>query len=198
MATLPFRTDSVTVSVGLSTSATDSPAMSSGVSSWAVCAPGTVLTGASFTGLTVMATVSMSCAVPSLGGDRERVGAVEVEVAGVGEAGERRVDLGGGADDRDRSGAVAAIVAPPPVVTLSVPLVTVSVVVSGAPSASATDTPAIGSVVSSLTLCAPGTVLTGASFTGLTVMAIVSMSCAVPSPVVTVSVSGPLKLRLPV
>ena len=90
------------------------------------------------------------------------------------------------------------IVAPPPVVTLSVPLVTVSVVVSGEPSTSATDTPAMDSAVSSLTLCAPGTVLTGASFTGLTVMATVSMSCAVPSLVVTVSVSEPLKLRLPV
>jgi hypothetical protein len=90
------------------------------------------------------------------------------------------------------------IVAPPPAVTLSVPLVTVSVVVSAGLSASATDTPVIGSAVSSLTACAPGTVLTGASFTALTVMAIVSMSCAVPSPVVTVSVSEPLKLRLPV
>ena len=56
----------------------------------------------------------------------------------------------------------------------------------------------MSSGVSSCALCAPGTVLTGASFTGLTVMATVSMSCAVPSPVVTVSVSGPLKLGLPV
>ena len=71
-------------------------------------------------------------------------------------------------------------------------------VVSGVPSTSATDTPAIGSAVSSLTTCAPGTVLTGASFTGLTVIATVSMSCAVPSPVETVSVSEPLKLELPV
>ena len=78
------------------------------------------------------------------------------------------------------------------------PLVTVSVVVSVPTSTSATETPAIASVVSSLTLCAPGTVLTGASLTGLTVMATVSMSCAVPSLVVTVSVSEPLKLRLPV
>ena len=90
------------------------------------------------------------------------------------------------------------IVAPPPAVTLSVPPLTVSVVVSGEFSTSATDTPAMGSAVSSLTVCAPGTVLTGASFTGLTVMATVSVSCAVPSPVMTVSVSGPLKLRLPV
>ena len=52
--------------------------------------------------------------------------------------------------------------------------------------------------VSSATLCAPGTVLTGASFTGLTVIATVSVSVAVPSLVATVSVSAPLKLRLPV
>ena len=94
--------------------------------------------------------------------------------------------------------AVPLPVTPAPAVTLSVPLVTVSVVVSAPPSPSATDTPAIGSVVSSLTLWAPGTVLTGASATGLTVMATVSMSCAAPSPVVTVRVSEPLKSRLPV
>ena len=89
------------------------------------------------------------------------------------------------------------MVAPPPVVTLSVPLATVSVVVSAVLSTSATDTPAIGSVVSSLTLCAPGTVFTGGSFTALTVIGTVSVSFNVPSEVVTVSVSAPLKLRLP-
>ena len=61
--------------------------------------------------------------------------------------------------------------APPPVVTLSVPFATLSVVVSAVLSASATETPAIGSVVSSATLCAPGTVFTGGSFTALTVIA---------------------------
>ena len=67
MATLPFRADSVTVSVGLSTSATDKPAMSSGVSSCAVCAPGTVFTGASFTAATVSVTVAvLEPIVPSL------------------------------------------------------------------------------------------------------------------------------------
>ena len=59
------------------------------------------------------------------------------------------------------------------------PLVTDSVVVSDVPSTSATDIPAIGSAVSSLTVCAPGTVFTGASLTGLTVMATVSVSVAV-------------------
>ena len=71
-------------------------------------------------------------------------------------------------------------------------------VVSALLSLSATETPAIGRVVSSATVCAPGTVLIGASFTALTVIAIVSVSAAVPSLVATVSVSAPLKLRLPV
>ena len=71
-------------------------------------------------------------------------------------------------------------------------------VVSALLSLSATETPAIGKVVSSATVCAAGTVLTGASFTALTVIAIVSVSVAVPSLVATVSVSAPLKLRLPV
>jgi hypothetical protein len=42
------------------------------------------------------------------------------------------------------------------------------------------------------------TMRAGASFTGLTVIAIVSVSVAVPSVVATVSVSAPLKSRLPV
>ena len=71
-------------------------------------------------------------------------------------------------------------------------------VVSALLSLSATETPAIGNVVSSATVCAAGTVLIGASFTGLTVIAIVSVSVAVPSLVATVSVSAPLKLRFPV
>jgi len=53
-------------------------------------------------------------------------------------------------------------------------------------------------MVSSSTLCAPGTVLIGASFTGLTVIAIVSVAVAVASLVATVSVSVPLKSRFPV
>ena len=90
-------------------------------------------------------------------------------------------------------------VTPAPAVTLSdAARDTLSVVVSALLSMSATETPAIGRAVSSATLCAPGTVLTGASFTGLTVIAIVSVSVAVPSLVATVSVSPPLKLRLPV
>jgi hypothetical protein len=48
-----------------------------------------------------------------------------------------------------------------------------------------------------LTFCAPGTVLTGGSFTALTVIATVSVSLSEPSDVATVSVSVPLKLRLP-
>ena len=90
---MPLATVSVVVSALLSTSATETPAIGSVVSSLTVCAPGTVLTGASFTGLTVMAMVSVSVGGAVAGRDRERVGAVEVEVAGIGEAGERRVDL---------------------------------------------------------------------------------------------------------
>ncbi len=94
--------------------------------------------------------------------------------------------------------AVPLPVTPAPAVTLRLPLDTLSVVVSVLLSMSATETPAIGNVVSSATVCAPGTVLIGASFTGLTVIAIVSVSVAVPSLVATVSVSAPLKSRLPV
>ena len=55
--------------------------------------------------------------------------------------------------------------------------------------------------MSSLTVCAPGTVFTGASFTAVTVIATVSVSVS-GTPVAvgarrTVSVSLPLKLRLP-
>ena len=94
--------------------------------------------------------------------------------------------------------AVPLPVTPPPAITLRMPLATDSVVVSAVLSMSATETPAIGRAVSSATLCAPGTVLTGGSFTALTVIATVSVSLAVPSLVATVSVSPPLKLRLPV
>ena len=87
--------------------------------------------------------------------------------------------------------------APPPVATLSVPLATLSVAVSAVLSTSATETPAIASVVSSATLCAPGTVFTGGSLTALTVIGTVSVSLNAPSEVVTVSVSAPLKSRLP-
>ena len=64
-------------------------------------------------------------------------------------------------------------------------------------STSATNTPVISRVVSSLTLCAPGTVLSGGSLTGLTVIATVSVSVSDPSNVETVNVSEPLKSGLP-
>jgi hypothetical protein len=89
------------------------------------------------------------------------------------------------------------MVAPPPVATVSVPFATLIVVPSALLSTSDTDTPAIVKVVSSLTLCAPGTVLTGASFTALTVIGTVSTSLKVPSDEFRVSVSAPLKSRLP-
>ena len=56
------------------------------------------------------------------------------------------------------------------------PFVTRQLVVSRLPSTSLTETPAIDSAVSSLTVCAPGTVFTGPSFTELTVIATVSES----------------------
>ena len=62
---------------------------------------------------------------------------------------------------------------------------TVSVVVSAVLSTSATDTPAIGRVVSSLTLCAPGTVFTGGSFTAIIWTSIIAIVVAVPSFTVT-------------
>ena len=64
--------------------------------------------------------------------------------------------------------AVPLPVTPGPAVTLRVPLDTLSVVVSALLSLSATETPAIGNVVSSATVCAPGTVLIGASLTATT------------------------------
>ena len=96
------------------------------MSSLTVCAPGTVFTGPSFTELTVIATASESVRAVASVDDRQRVGAVEVGVALVGEAAERRVDLRLRAGERERRGAVAADDRPPPALTLSAPLVTVS------------------------------------------------------------------------
>jgi hypothetical protein len=90
------------------------------------------------------------------------------------------------------------MVAPPARLTVSAPLVTLSCVVDRLPSTSLTLTPLIASTVSSFTLCAPGTVFSGTSFTGLTVIATVSASVApFPSVDSTVSVSAPLKSTLP-
>ena len=90
------------------------------------------------------------------------------------------------------------IVAPPARLTFSVPFVTVSCVVERLPSTSFTETPLIESAVSSLTVCATGTVFTGPSFTGLTVIATASESVAPFASVEsTVRVSEPSKLRLP-
>ena len=90
---VPLATVSVVVSALLSTSATETPAIGSVVSSLTVCAPGTVLTGASFTAIDGDGDGVGVGGGAVAGRDRERVGAVEVEVAGVGEAGQRRVDL---------------------------------------------------------------------------------------------------------
>ena len=86
--------------------------------------------------------------------------------------------------------APALIVAPPARLTFSAPLVTLSCVVARLPSTSLTEIPAIESDVSSFTLCAPGTVFTGPSFTELTVIATASESVApLASVESTVSVS---------
>ena len=94
--------------------------------------------------------------------------------------------------------APALIVAPPARLTFSAPLVTLTCVVDRLPSTSLTEIPPIGSAVSSLTVCAAGTTLTGPSFTELTVIATASESVAPLASVESrVSVSAPLKSALP-
>ena len=94
--------------------------------------------------------------------------------------------------------APALIVAPPARLTVTAPFVTVRRVVERLPSTSLTLTPLIESAVSSFTVCAPGTVFIGPSFTELTVIETASESVApLPSVESTVSVSEPLKLGLP-
>ena len=94
--------------------------------------------------------------------------------------------------------APALIVAPPARLTFSVPFVTLSCVVARLPSTSLTDIPLIESALSSFTVCAPGTVFIGPSFTELTVIATASESAAPFASVEsTVRVSEPLKSGLP-
>ena len=94
--------------------------------------------------------------------------------------------------------APALMLAPPTKLTFSEPLATVSCVETRLPSTSLTEMPAMESAVSSLTVCAPGTVLRGPSFTDVTVIATASESVAPFASVDrTVSVSAPLKLALP-
>ncbi len=94
--------------------------------------------------------------------------------------------------------APALMLAPPARLTFRAPLVTLSCVVARLPSTSLTEIPAIESAVSSLTVCAPGTVFTGPSLIEVTVMATASESVApLASVESTVSVSAPLKSALP-
>ena len=94
--------------------------------------------------------------------------------------------------------APALMVAAPASVTVSVPFTTVNWVLARFPSTSVTlmvFAPVNASAVSSFTVCAPGTVFTGASFTAVTVMATGSVSeSGVPALSVesTVRVSAPL------
>ncbi len=94
--------------------------------------------------------------------------------------------------------APALMLAPPARLTFNVPLATVSCVVARLPSTSLTEIPPIESNVSSFTVCAPGTVFTGPSFTEETVIETASESVAPFASVErTVSVSEPLKSALP-
>src|SRR5262245_65716041 len=67
--------------------------------------------------------------------------------------------------------ALSLLVTPAPEVTWIVPCATFRGVVSAILSTSATETPEIGRAVSSATLCAPGTVLTGGAFAAWTATA---------------------------
>src|SRR6266516_4472735 len=82
-----------------------------------------------------------------------------------------------------------------PAVTLRVPRDTLSVVVSALLSLSATETPAIGNVVSSATVCAAGTVLIGASFTAVISSVVGAVVTAVPSDTNQVRVRCGLALK---
>jgi hypothetical protein len=88
--------------------------------------------------------------------------------------------------------APALIVAPPARLTVTVPLVTVKRVVERLPSTSFTLIvfgPVNVSAVSSFTVRAPGTVLTGASFTAVTSMrAMAALDVPLPSVTVTLIV----------
>ncbi len=171
------------------------------VSSLTVCAPGTVFTGPSFTELTVIAIASESVApFASVDSNGERIRTVEVGVALVREGSERGVDLRLGAGQRQRRAAVRAGADRRAAGEADVQRavgdgelrggkVAVDVVHRDAGDRSA---------VSSLTVCAPGTVFTGPSFTELTVIATASESVApLASVESTVSVSAPLKSALP-
>ncbi|MCY1381475.1 hypothetical protein D9M69_693860 [compost metagenome] len=81
--------------------------------------------------------------------------------------------------------APAEIVAPPPRSTVSVPLATLNWVVARLPSTSTTLMPVIGRAVSSSTPWAPGTVLTGASLTGVTVIEMLPASVRPPGSATT-------------
>src|SRR5262247_4124590 len=184
-------------------------------SSFMVWAPGTVLTGASLTAFTVMATESLSLRAPpepvlpwSL--------VVTVRLAAP-------LKLLVGANTRPLR-AVLMLARLPVTVTVAVPLpltvrpevpASVSTPLVAAKVTWTLELPASTSAIemalplavenvsvpSSLMVCAPGTVLTGASFTALTVMATESLSLRAPpepvlpwSLVVTVRLAAPLKL----
>ena len=85
--------------------------------------------------------------------------------------------------------APAPMVAPPARLTVSVPLPTDSATVPTLPSRSLTLMPPIASAVSSFTVCAPGTVLTGASLALVTVTLMTWVSKP-PAPSLTCTVTS--------
>ena len=180
------------------------PAIESAVSSLTACAPGTVFTGPSFTAVTVIATASESVAPLASVESTVSVSpplksalpwyATLASAALICASVPDRVSV-------EEPLAPALMLAPPARLTLSVPFETLSCVVARLPSTSITLivlAPVKTSTASSLTVRAPGTVLTGASFTELTVIATASESVAPFASVEsTVSVSAPLNSALP-
>ena len=73
------------------------------------------------------------------------------------------------------------IAAPPARLTVSVPFATPSVTLIAPPSGSPTESPMIARAVSSSAACGPGTLLTGASLTGVRSRLALPATAAVPS-----------------
>ena len=80
------------------------------------------------------------------------------------------------------------MLAPPARLTFRPPLATVSVTLSGPPSTSLTEIPAMASGVSSAPACAPGTVVTGTSL--IAMVTVPAPLVELPAASVTVAVTG--------
>ncbi len=208
---VPESTDKVTVIApdAASTSAIDNPAKANVVSSFTLKLAGKVLTGASFTALTVMVLVSVSVnAPPEPVLPRSSVTIVKVTLPFMLAIGVKR-----GFDAPAKKALIFAIVpdnatelvpdpatvTPPLVVADNVPESTdkVTFIAPDPASTSAIDNPAKANVVSSFVLKLAGKVLTGASFTADTLIVTESESVNPFASVdKTVKESVPLKLAL--